>query len=295
MKNIIGYIVLIAIWSTTPLTIKWSAVDLSFASGLFWRILVSALLALVILKIKGQILFFRPQVWRIYSISALGIAPNFLLVYWASQRIPSGLISVIFSAVPFLMGILSYYYLGKNVFTLRRILALLLSMLGLVVIFYDQLQVIGMRGVYGIVAMLLAITIFAISGTWLQKASTQISALQTTTGGLCFSVPPLAFAWWWLDGGLPLDIGIRSALSILYLSVVGSLIGFFLYYSLLHRLSAYVVSTVGMISPVFALIIGNFLANEALTLRLIWGAAMVLFGVALYHMHTLRLAYFKKA
>jgi drug/metabolite transporter (DMT)-like permease len=295
MANSIAYIALIAIWSTTPIAIKWSAIDISFAGGIFWRILLSAFLAVIILKAKREVLFFRPGVWRYYAIGAMGIAPNFLLVYWSSQWIPSGLISVIFSAVPFLMGVLSYYWLGKNVFTPQRVFALLIAMVGIIVIFYDQLLSVGPEGAYGIAGMVLSVITFAISSTWLQSIGGQVPALHTTTGSLCFSVPPLAIVWWLVDGSLPIDIGSRSAFAIIYLGVVGSLIGFFLYYFLLHRLSAYVVSTVGMISPVFALIIGATIANEVLGPRLIFGAIMVLFGLALYHMRSLRLVRYKKA
>jgi len=284
MINISAYITLIFIWSTTPLAIKWSAIEVSFAGAIFWRILLSAILALVILKCRNEKLFIKPGVWRFYCITAAGIAPNFLLVYWSSLWISSGLISVIFSLTPFLMGILSYYWLGKNVFTARRIMALCIAIIGLVVIFSDQLLLMGDKGAYGILAMLLSILSFAISSTWLQKMGTSIPVLQTTTGGLCFSVPPLALCWWIFDGQLPLNMGLQGSLSILYLSIAGSLIGFFLYYFLLHRITATVVSTVGMISPVFALAIGGLLAGETLSIRLLTGAAMVLLGVALYHM-----------
>jgi drug/metabolite transporter (DMT)-like permease len=285
---IAAYVTLIAIWSTTPLAIKWSATDLSFAGGIFWRIVISSILALVILKLNRQPLFFEKGVWRFYAIGALGIAPNFLLVYWASLWIPSGLISVIFSAVPFLMGILSYYWLGNNVFTRQRVIALVIALLGIVVIFYDQIEVIGEMGAYGMLAMILSVLVFAVSSTLMQKMGGTASALQTTTGSLLFSLPMLALVWLLVDGTVPTDISIKGLSSILYLGIVGSLIGFFLFYFLLHRLSAYFVSTVGMISPVFALMISAFLADEVLGHRLLIGAVMVLIGLTIYHMRSFR-------
>ena len=47
------------------------------------------------------------------------------------------------------------------------------------------------------------------------------------------------------------------------------------------------VSTVGMISPVFALLLGSLFADELLTSRLLIGAGLVLLGVTLYHMRGL--------
>jgi drug/metabolite transporter (DMT)-like permease len=283
MINVFAYMMLVAIWSTTPLAIKWSAAELSFSGGILWRILLSALLAFCLLKIRRERLFFRPGLWRFYFIASLGIAPNFLLVYWASLSISSGLIAVMFSTTPFVIGILSYFWLGNNVFTLKRVIALSISIVGLLIIFSDQIAVAGEQGVYGIMAMLLSILSFSASTTWMQKAGADIPILQTAAGGLIFSVPLLALFWWFFDGSSPFNVSVLGGASIIYLGVVGSFLGFLLYYFLLHRITAYLASTVGMISPVFAMSLGVFLADEAIGARLLLGAALVLFGVVLYH------------
>jgi drug/metabolite transporter (DMT)-like permease len=284
--NSLAYSVLVLIWSTTPLAIKWSADDVSFAGAIFWRILLSAIIALCIVRVKGETIWGYRNGVRFYTVAAIGIAPNFLLVYWASQWIASGLISVIFSTTPFVMGVLSYAILGKQVFTTQRVIALMVAICGLLVVFADQLLLVGTNGAYGIMAMVLSVFSFSVSGTYLQKIKANIPVLQKTAGGLCFSVPMLALAWWMLDGTLPWPVSLQSGLSILYLAIAGSLLGFALYYFLLHRLSAYVVSTVGMISPVFALLLGYFFDNEPLTSRILIGTGLVLFGLTLYHVRS---------
>ncbi len=283
MINIFAYVALVVIWSTTPLAIKWSAAELSFAGGIFWRIFLSAVLVFCILLIRREKLFFKPKVWRFYFIASMGIGPNFLLVYWASLSIPSGLIAVMFSTTPFFIGLLSYFWLGNNVFTLKRVLALCIAVVGLVIIFSDQLVVVGENGVYGVLAMLISILSFAFSTTWMQKVGADIPILQTTAGGLIFSIPLLGVFWWVFDGTSPLNVSFLGGASIIYLGVVGSVVGFLLYYFLLHRITAYLTSTVGMISPVFAVTLGIFVAGEVLSLQLLVGALLVLLGVVIYH------------
>ena len=286
MINGIAYGVLVVIWSTTPLAIKWSADEVSFAGAIFWRILLSAIIALCIVRAKGESIWGYRHGVRFYTIAAIGIAPNFLLVYWASQWIASGLISVTFSTTPFVMGVLSFYILGKQVFTPQRVIALCIAVAGLLFVFADQLVLMGANGAYGIIAMVFSVLIFSLSSTFLQQIESDIPVLQKTTGGLCFSVPLLALAWLLLDGGLPWPVSLQGGLSILYLAIGGSLLGFALYYFLLHRLSAYVVSTVGMISPVFALLLGSLLDNESLTPHILIGTGLVLFGLTLYHVRS---------
>lgn len=282
--NTIAYIALIFIWSTTPIAVKWSAVEVSFAGGIFWRILLAAVLAFAILKARGEALFPTKKAWQLHSLAAIGIAPTFLLVYWGVQFVPSAMVSVLFSTSPFLIGLLSLVFLGKQVFTRARLLGLGLSLAGVVVIFIDQLSLSGSEAIAGLAAIITAVALFAASSLWLQNtANIGMSNWQTTSGGLIFSTPPLGLAWWLSDGSMPFDASLIGGTSIIYLAVIGSLVGFYLYYFLLHRISAYVVSTVAMISPVFALLIGQFIAGEALGVRLLWGAAMVLLGLALYH------------
>ena len=141
--------------------------------------------------------------------------------------------------------------------------------------------------------MILSVFSFSISGTFLQKIDVDIPVLQKTTGGLCFSVPMLAAAWWFLDGRLPWPLSTQAGFAILYLAIAGSLLGFALYYFLLHRLSAYVVSTVGMISPAFALLLGYLLENEPLTSHILIGTGLVLFGLTLYHVRSAMLIAFR--
>ena len=172
---------------------------------------------------------------------------------------------------------------------MQRVVALCIAIVGLLFVFADQLLVMGVNGAYGIMVMVLSVVIFAVSSTWLQKIDANIPVLQKTTGGLCFSVPPLGIAWWYFDGSLPWPVSLQGGLSMIYLSLFGSLLGFALYYFLLQRLSAYLVSTVGMISPVFALLLGNIFANELMTHRLFIGAGLVLLGLTLYHMRGLPL------
>jgi len=278
----IAYVLLVVVWSTTPLAIKWSATELSFSGAIFWRIAISALLAVSILYARQQRLFVNPAAWRLYTVAALGIAPNFLLIYWASLSIPSGLISVVFGTAPLMTGLLSHYWLGKKVFTKQRMVAFMIAFIGLVIVFADQLVLVGREAAYGILAVILAVIIFAVSAVGVQKIGTSVPVLQKTVGGLCFSLPLLGFVWWYLDGSMPWPVTAKAGLSVLYLAIFGSLIGFMLYYFVIQRLSAHAVSTVGMVSPVFALALGVGIEGEQLSMQLFSGAAFVLVGLIIY-------------
>src|SRR5690606_27097553 len=125
---------------TTPLAIQFSNQGVSFIAACALRMSLALLVALFINTLLRRQVFDRPGVWKIYLVASIGIFPNMPVVYWSAQMIPSGLIAMIFSLSPFVTGLLSWWLLGDNPFNRYRLLALFLAMVGLAVIFRQQLQ-----------------------------------------------------------------------------------------------------------------------------------------------------------
>ena len=74
----------------------------------------------------------------------------------------------------------------------------------------------------------------------------------------------------------------KSALSILYLAIIGSSIGFPLYFYLLKKLSPERVAIVTLITPITALLLGTFLNDEVISSKVWLGTALILFGLSIY-------------
>jgi drug/metabolite transporter (DMT)-like permease len=68
-------------------------------------------------------------------------------------------------------------------------------------------------------------------------------------------------------------------LSLLYLIVAGSIIGFTAYVWLLHHESPTKVGTYAYVNPIVAVLVGYFLGGEPLALRTIVGTALILVSV----------------
>jgi drug/metabolite transporter (DMT)-like permease len=72
---------------------------------------------------------------------------------------------------------------------------------------------------------------------------------------------------------------LRAALAILYLALAGSIVAFTAYLWLLNRMRATAVTSYAYVNPVVALLIGHWFGNEALGVRTVAGAALVLLSV----------------
>jgi probable blue pigment (indigoidine) exporter len=279
----LAYILVILIWSTTPLAIQWSSDSVPFMTSVALRMslaLALALLALVCLR-RGA-LFARPGVWKVYLVASLGIFPNMPLVYWSAQFVPSGLMAVIFALSPFVTGLLSMAILRESPFSRLRVMALFIALAGLVVIFWGQLQV-DARSVFGIVGLLLSCVLFGVSSVTLKRLNEGTDAFRQTAGALLFALPGLLLTWWWVDGGYwPALVAGRTLWALLYLAVFGSVVGFTLFYYVLNRLSPSSVSLITLITPILALSIGALVAREPLTVSLLLGATLVMGALLLY-------------
>jgi drug/metabolite transporter (DMT)-like permease len=281
MAVLLAYFSVVLIWATTPLTIQWSSDSLSFIAAVLLRMSVALLIGLVINLLLGRKLFAKAGVWQVYAAGAIGIFPNMPVVYWSAQFIPSGLVAVVFAMSPFVMGLMTLILLKHNPFTMRRVCALLLALIGLIVIFYHQLQ-FGLHAVYGVAGILLSCFLFSFSSVLVKKLDVKVDSFNQALGTLLFALPGLLLLWWCMDGHIPLTISTRSLLAVGYLSIFGSLLGAALFFYVLANMSPTAVSLITFMTPVLALLLGASVGHESLSIQLWFGAGLVVVALLLY-------------
>jgi drug/metabolite transporter (DMT)-like permease len=81
---------------------------------------------------------------------------------------------------------------------------------------------------------------------------------------------------------LPAVVPARAAASIIYLGVVGSVLGFALYYHVLRHVEATRVALITLVTPVIALLLGKLLNNEPLQMEVWVGTAFILSGLLVF-------------
>lgn len=281
MPVAMAYGLVVLIWSTTPLAIVWSNESLSFIAAVTLRMVLAFVLACIVLLVRGERLSLAEGNWKVYAVASLGLFPNMLLVYWSAQFITSGLLAIIFGLSPFFTGIFSLLLLKENVFNWRRLLALPLALIGLGLIFSDQLT-LGSNSLYGVLGMLVSCVLFALTGIYLKKMNSELGAINQTTGALGFSLPGFLLCWYLLDGEMPGVLSLHSIVAVTYLALMGSLVGIALFIFLIRHLSMDTVSLITMLSPVMALCIGVLVADELVSPMLVVGAILVLFALLVY-------------
>jgi drug/metabolite transporter (DMT)-like permease len=186
----------------------------------------------------------------------------YLCVYHAEKHVPSGLVAVGYSASPLVNGI-GAWLLWRNPLTPRFVLGGVLCVAGVAIIFAPEFAAVKAGGetllgalfTVGAVALSAVGSLLASRNTthrlpfwptigWGMVYSAALSALVLLASGTAVALPsPLAAPSWWL--------------SLAYLAIAGSVIAFACYLKLQERIGPGAASTVGVMTPVLALVVST--------------------------------------
>ncbi len=270
------------IWSTTPLAIKWSSLEVSFIFGVTSRMCIGAVCLLVLMLLARQPLKLHRKALLTYLAVALQLYCSMLMTYWGAQFIPSGWVSVIFGLTPFMTALLAAVFLKERSLSLGKVSSYCLGVAGLLVMYYSALE-INRLAIQGMMAILVATLLYAISSVWVKQIRAELPALSQISGGLLFALPIYLVTWYWLDQGqLPESLTQQTQLAILYLGVIATPIGFALFYYLLTYLSATSVAMITLITPVFSLLLGYLVNQEPMTGKIAIGTGLILSALAIH-------------
>ena len=276
-----AFLAVVLIWSTTPLAIKWSGEGPGYLFGVFSRMLLAVVVCLSLLLVLRRKLPWHGDALRAYLSGALGAFGGMLCVYWAAQYLPSGLLAVIFALAPLITAVLARPLLNERSLSLFQLAGLVLGIGGLAVIFGAGL-LNGKNMVAGLAVQVLSVLLHSLSLVLVKRYGDGLPSLSITTGALLVAVPLFFVTWLVLDGHAPRNLPARAIGSIAYLGVVGSVVGFTLYFYVLKRLKANTASLITLITPVTALMLGSALNAERISARVLSGTVMVLAGLALH-------------
>lgn len=278
-----AFLTVVIIWSTTPLAIQWSSEGWGFMFGITGRMVLGALLCLVLLLLLRRKLPMHPQALATYGSAGIGIYGAMMCVYWASQYIPSGLVAVIFGLSPIVTGIVAAIILKEASITPGKMAGGILGVVGLWVIFAANINsdAIAWQGIAG---MVISVFLHALSAVLVKHVGRNdaVDGFSVTAGGLLLVTPLYILTWFMVDGKVPDVVEWRPVLSLVYLGVLGSVLGFSLYFYVLKRVETNKVALITLITPVMALFLGQLLNHESIPTSVWFGTGFILAALSLH-------------
>lgn len=205
-------------------------------------------------------------------------------IVWAEQMVSSGIAAIIVAVVPLWMTLLAWLWQGGERPRGMVFGGLVLGFIGIILLVKNSGGEVSNTSSQwlGYIAVVFASIFWATGSIYsrvakLPSAPFMAIAMQMLTGGL------LCLLFGLLTGEATrfdlAQVSIQSALSVGYLIVFGSIIGFSAYIWLLKVADPTVVSTYAYVNPVVAVILGWVFAGEQMTLQDGVGATIILLAV----------------
>jgi len=277
----LAYIGIIIIWSTTPLAVKWSAEETGYIFAVLSRMAIAAALCqLLAISLRSEWKWHK-RALAMYTLSGFNICFSMILIYWGAQTISSGLIALLFGLMPLITGVFAAIILKEKSLTPQKLFGIATAFAGLVIIFYSK-QIASEGYMLAIAAVLSAVTWHSFGTVLFKRYASDLPIMSLTTGGIWASVIMLSIIWWFNNAPLPETISVLGWGSILYLSIIATVIGFTIYFYILKRMEASKIALIPLMTSVFALLIGQYFNGEQPDSRIWWGALLIIGGLSFY-------------
>jgi drug/metabolite transporter (DMT)-like permease len=277
------WLALCAIWGSTWLAIKLGLRDLPPITFAGIRFALAALLLGGIITLRKFRLPTAAEEWRLLAFTGLlSITVNYALVFWGEQHISSGLAALLSATVPLFGLPLAHRYLTSEPLTWQKMGGVLLGLVGMGIVFSGELGTGGPLALWASAGIVVAALATAQAGVLVKARGTHLEpsvlagvqmaggCIPLLVGGVIVEGNPLNFHW------TPLAIA-----SLGYLTVLGSVVAFLMYYWLIRHTAVSSVLMIPLVTPLVAVLFGVLFGGETVGWQTALGGSAILGGVTL--------------
>ena len=222
--------------------------------------------------------------WRAAKIGFLLLVLSQGGLAWSEQFVPTGIAAIIFATVPLWMALIAWGFQRGQRPHSTVLVGLVLGFSGILLLVKNTVSNLGGNPLEWLGYCV--VTLASVAWAWGSLSSRNAAipgspflaaAMQNLTGGVCYLLISLLSGEW--SALSSSSFSTASVMSLLYLIVFGSLIGFGSYIWLLKISDPTLVSTYAYVNPVVALFLGWALGGETLAMSDIAATAIILCSV----------------
>jgi drug/metabolite transporter (DMT)-like permease len=282
-KILSAFAIIYFVWGSTFLAIRVGVRDVPPFLLAGMRFFAAGIVLYAWMRAKGT---SSPsgREWASASLLAVLIfVMDYGLLFWAEQRVPSGIAAVMMATIPVFMTLAEILVLRTQRLTPRLGFALLIGIGGVAVLVGREAG-FGEKPIEtsGAIALLVAGISWSVAAVFTRKlrlpeSKVMSSGAQMLAGGILLTLTAAMlgeFRCFHIEA-----VSIRAWLALTYLIIAGSIVGFTAYVWLIHHESPTKVGTYAYVNPVVAVLVGYFLGGEALGARTVVGTLLVLVSV----------------
>ncbi len=277
------WLLLSTIWGSTWLVIKIGLEELPPFTFAGIRFLI-ALIPLAFLVVVRRPTFPRSlhDWWLILYTGFLTFSVNYGLIFWGEKYISSGLTAILYTTLPLFGLVIAHFYLPSEPMTLMKTSGVLLGILGVTIIFANQLHLDNIDAIWGAAAIIVASFLTAYAGIKIKGFKKQFDPLVLTTGQMLIGFVPLLILGLVYEGDpFSLNWTLKAWMALFYLAFIGSSLTFVLLYWLYKKMEVTKTQLIPFASTIIAVILGWLILDEEFNWKSIIGGLSILIGLVL--------------
>lgn len=275
------YFIVVLIWGTTYYAIVLQLGEVPPLQSVFYRFVLAAVLMWVIVLIRKSNVRFGRDIHVLFAVfGLLQFSLNYVVVYHATLYLVSGLVSVIFSLMVLFNTLFSWLFFRERP-TAALMVGAVFGILGLTALFFDDINGLSLDDavIYGIVLSLLS-TLMASSGNMMAQLL-KLRGLDVVTcncWGMTYGTVYLFVAI--LLAGEPWQFSWEKdyIMSLLYLSIAGTVIAFWAYLTIIHRIGAPRAAYISVLFPLVAVLVSTLYEDMHWTVSKLLGIGLIIVG-----------------
>jgi drug/metabolite transporter (DMT)-like permease len=281
--KILVWLILCLVWGSTWFFIKIGLVDLppiAFASA---RFIVAAIVIFCIISVNKIPLPNTKKQWKFLALTGfLQFSLNYSCVFWSEQYISSGLAAVLQATIPAFGLIAAWIHLPDERITGLKIASIFIGIIGVAIIFVEQLQITGFLAFIGCLAIIFGAAAAAEASVLTKASGGEIHPASMVFGQMICGVPPMILYSLAAEGNpLKFHWSSTSIFTIFYLAIVGTILTFWIYYWLLRQIESTKAMMISLVTPLIAVIIGALTLGEKIPLQTFLGGLLILSSIGL--------------
>ena len=282
MNAFLYFIVLLA-WGSSWFAISFQLGDVAPQVSIVWRFLLASLLLFVWCFARGLKLSFSMREhlsWIFLGFFLFCI--NYICAYFGTSYLTTGVVCLIFSTLT-LFTVFNGFVFFKKPVRLPILFGAIVGIVGLSIIFSSEISSadwsLDSEIVKGFLWMLLA-TFFASIGMLLsgQMQARKIPLIQSNAFSMLYGSLILVTYISFSDLSFSFDTSYNYVVSLIYLSLVASVIGFGVYLKLVGNIGADKASYVNIFTPTIALLLSTLFEDYVWSWTGLIGVILIIFG-----------------
>jgi len=275
------YFLVVLIWGTTYYAIKLQLGDVPPLQSVFYRFVLAAVLMWIIVAISQARVRFALRTHMMFALlGLLMFSLNYVVVYHATAYLVSGLVSVIFSLMVLFNTLFAWLFFKERPST-ALVIGGVLGLGGLTALFFDDVYGISVNHAVVVGAGLsLLSTVMASSGNMMVQLMKLrgLNVVSSNCWGMTYGSLYLFVAI--LLTGEPWQFSLQADYigSLLYLSLAGTVIAFWAYMTLIHRIGAPRAAYITVLFPLVAVLVSTLYEDMHWTLSKLLGVVLIIAG-----------------